>query len=52
VNRLIELGKPFDFMEYPNRSHSIIEGQNTTYHLFSLLLRYLEEHVTPGPMPR
>jgi len=51
-NRGIELGKPFDFMEYPNRSHSIIEGQNTTYHLFSLLSRYLDEHVTPGPMPR
>jgi dipeptidyl-peptidase-4 len=51
-NRGIELGKPFDFMEYPNPLHSIIEGQNTTYHPFRLLLRYLDEHVTPGPMPR
>ena len=27
VNRLIELGKPFDFMDYPNRSHGIYEGK-------------------------
>ena len=26
VNRLIELGKPFDFMTYPDRTHSISEG--------------------------
>lgn len=30
VNRLIELGKPFDFMDYPNRSHGIYEGKRTT----------------------
>ena len=26
VNRLIALGKPFTFMDYPNRSHGIYEG--------------------------
>ena len=26
INRLIELGKPFDSMIYPNRTHSISEG--------------------------
>ena len=26
INRLVELGKPFDMMDYPNRTHSISEG--------------------------
>jgi dipeptidyl-peptidase-4 len=46
LNRLIELDKPVDFMEYPNRTHSISQGSGTTLHLYSLLLRYLEEHVS------
>jgi dipeptidyl-peptidase-4 len=52
MDRLIELGKPFDFMEYPNRTHSISQGAGTTYHLYSLLLRYLEEHMPAGPVNR
>ncbi|MFZ0231882.1 MAG: prolyl oligopeptidase family serine peptidase, partial [Candidatus Acidiferrales bacterium] len=50
LNRLIELDKPIDFMEYPNRTHAINEGPNTTLHLYSLLLRYLEEHIPPTPL--
>ena len=49
INRLIELGKPFDFMEYPGRTHAIVEGKGTRLHLFTLLARYLEEHVPAGP---
>jgi dipeptidyl-peptidase-4 len=49
LNRLIELDKPVDFMEYPNRTHAINEGAGTTLHLYSLLLRYLEEHIPPVP---
>jgi dipeptidyl-peptidase-4 len=41
VNRLVSLGKPFDLMVYPNRSHCICEGQGTTLHVYSLLTRYL-----------
>jgi dipeptidyl-peptidase 4 len=52
VNRLIALGKPFDFMDYPNRTHAISEGDGTSLHLHSLLTRYLEEHVAPGGLPR
>jgi dipeptidyl-peptidase 4 len=48
INKLIELGKPFDFMDYPNRSHGIFEGRGTSYHLMSLIARYLEDHVPPG----
>lgn len=47
-NRLIELGKPFDFMDYPNRTHSISEGPGTSDHVYTLIARYLEEHVSAG----
>ena len=49
INRLIELDKPFEFMEYPNRSHSINEGKGTSLHLHRLIARYLEEHLPAGP---
>ena len=49
VNRLVELGKPFDFMAYPNRSHGIYEGSGTTLHVYSLIARYIEEHLPAGP---
>ena len=45
VNRLIELGKQFDFMVYPGRTHSISEGPGTTLHVYTLLARYLEGHL-------
>jgi len=50
MNRLIELGKPFDFMEYPNRSHCACEGKGVRYHLNSLFLRYLEQNLPAGPV--
>jgi dipeptidyl-peptidase-4 len=49
LNTLVELGKPVDFMEYPNRSHCICEGAGTTLHVYSLLTRYLMEHLPAGP---
>ena len=45
INKLIELNKPFDMMAYPNRTHSISEGEGTTIHLYSLLTRYLKKHL-------
>jgi dipeptidyl-peptidase-4 len=33
MNRLIELGKPFDMMACPGRSHGIYEGEGSTLHL-------------------
>jgi dipeptidyl-peptidase 4 len=52
INKLVELGKPFDFMDYPNRTHALSEGKGTSFHVFSLLTRYLEEHVPPGGVAR
>lgn len=49
LNRLVELGKSFDFMEYPNRSHSISEGEGTSLHVHALLARYLTTHLPAGP---
>jgi len=48
VNELIKNNKAFQLMVYPNRSHGIFEGKNTTRHLFELLTRFLEEHLPPG----
>jgi dipeptidyl-peptidase-4 len=48
VNKLVELDKPFDFMEYPNRSHSISEGKGTSLHIYQLIARYFEEHLPAG----
>jgi dipeptidyl-peptidase 4 len=49
VNRLVELGKSFDLMVYPNRSHSISEGAGTSLHVYRLIARYLVEHLPAGP---
>jgi dipeptidyl-peptidase-4 len=49
VNRLVALGKQFDLMVYPNRSHCVCEGRGTSLHVYSLLTRYLLEHLPAGP---
>ncbi len=48
VNALVAANKPFTMMAYPNRTHGIFEGEGTTLHLFSLLTRYLTEHLPAG----
>ena len=49
VDRLIELGKSFDFMVYPNRDHGLREGKGTLVHVRMLIARYLMEHLPAGP---
>jgi dipeptidyl-peptidase-4 len=46
INALVAAGKPFQMMDYPNRTHCICEGRGTTLHLYSLLTRYLEERLS------
>jgi dipeptidyl-peptidase-4 len=48
VNRLVELGKPFDLMVYPNRTHAIAEGPGTTVHVYQTIARYFTQHLPPG----
>jgi dipeptidyl-peptidase-4 len=49
VNALVASNKPFQFMEYPNRTHCICQGKNTTLHLFSLITRYLDQNLLAAP---
>lgn len=48
VDRLIAAGKPFRLMPYPDRGHSISEGDGTTRHLYELMTRFLHENLAPG----
>jgi dipeptidyl-peptidase 4 len=49
VDRLIALGKPFEYMPYPHRNHGISEGQGTSIHMRMLMVRYLLRTLPPGP---
>ena len=48
VNRLVSLGKRFDLMVYPNRTHAIAEGSGTLAHVYMLIARYFLDHLPPG----
>ena len=48
INELVRYNKKFQFMAYPNRTHSISEGEGTTKHLRALYTNYLREHCPPG----
>jgi len=48
INELIRHNKQFSMMAYPNRSHSIREGRNTTKHLRELMTRYLLKNLPAG----
>lgn len=49
VNELVRHNKQFSFMPYPNRTHSISEGEGTFEHLATLYTQYLRRHCPPGP---
>jgi len=48
VNELIKYNKQFQYMPYPNRTHSISEGAGTFLHLSTLYTTYLKTHCPPG----
>jgi dipeptidyl-peptidase-4 len=48
LNELIRYNKQFQFMAYPNRSHSISEGEGTEMHLRTLYTGYLKKYCPPG----
>ena len=49
VDKLIALGKQFDYMVYPNRDHGISEGEGTSTHLRVHMAKYLLRHLPAGP---
>ena len=48
LNALIKYNKQFQVMPYPNRTHSISEGEGTQEHLSALFTNYLKQHCPPG----
>ena len=48
INELIKNNKQFQFMAYPNRTHSISEGEGTNLHLTTLFTDYLKKYCPPG----
>jgi len=48
VNELIKYNKIFQMMSYPNRSHSISEGEGTRLHLSTTYTRFLNENCPGG----
>ena len=48
VNELIKYDKVFQLMSYPNRTHSINEGEGTTKHLKSTFTEFLKRNCPGG----
>ena len=49
INELIKHNKPFSMFAYPNRTHAIREGENTTRHLFQMITNHFLRSLPPGP---
>jgi dipeptidyl-peptidase-4 len=47
INELVRLNKAFDLLSYPNRSHSLREGDGTELHRYSTMTDYFTEHLHP-----
>jgi dipeptidyl-peptidase-4 len=48
INELVKNNKTFQLMSYPNRTHSISEGEGTSRHLASTYTKFLKENCPPG----
>lgn len=45
INELVEHNKQFEFMSYPNRSHSLREGEGTTLHYKTMKTEFFKENL-------
>lgn len=48
INELVKYDKKFQMMSYPNRTHSLREGEGTTQHLHHLFTSYLQQYCPGG----
>ena len=48
INELVKNGKTFQLMTYPNRTHSISEGEGTSRHLAATYTKFLKANCPPG----
>jgi dipeptidyl-peptidase-4 len=49
INALVAANRPFEMMEYPNRTHCICQGKGTQAHLFDLVTRFLDRTLMGAP---
>jgi dipeptidyl-peptidase-4 len=49
INELIKHNKQFSMFAYPNRTHAIREGENTTRHLYQMITNHFLRTLPPGP---
>jgi dipeptidyl-peptidase-4 len=49
INALVAANRPFEMMEYPNRTHCICQGAGTQAHLFDLVTRFLDRNLMGAP---
>lgn len=52
IDELVKYNKQFQLMSYPNRTHSISEGEGTFMHLSTLFTNYLKQYCPPGGLPK
>ena len=45
INELVKHNKQFEFFSYPNRSHSLREGEGTTLHYHTMMANFFEKHL-------
>jgi len=45
INELVKYDKQFEFMSYPNRSHSLREGKGTSLHRARLMVNFFEKNL-------
>ena len=45
INELVKHHKQFEFMSYPNRSHSLREGEGTTLHYKTMKTEFFNKHL-------
>jgi dipeptidyl-peptidase-4 len=45
INELVKHNKQFEFMSYPNRSHSIREGDGTTLHYKNMKTKFFKDNL-------
>lgn len=48
INALVAANRPFEMMEYPNRTHCICQGKGTQAHLFDHVTRFLDRNLLHG----
>ncbi len=47
INELVKHNKQFQLMSYPNRTHSLAEGEGTFMHLATMYTNFLKQYCPP-----